>query len=87
MCRTEECVLLRGSHPFLMLTLSSFMPPPISQTEEAIIYISEEMPDSSLNQISPGFLRRMSGTFLSQPVLLPILLGLTPTLPPLLLLS
>lgn len=71
----------------MMLTLSSFILPPISQTEEAFIYILEEMSDSSLNQISPGEPRRMSGTFPPQPVLLPLLLGLAPSLPPLLLLS
>lgn len=41
----------------------------MSQTEEAFIYISEEMPDSSLDQISCGFLQRVSGDFLLHPVL------------------
>lgn len=48
-----------------MLTLSSFMPPPISQTEEVFIYISEEMSDFSLNQIPPGLPRKTSGTFVT----------------------
>lgn len=69
-----------------MLTLSSFMPPPISQTEEVFIYISEEMSDSSLNQIPPGFPRKTSGTFVTAcPPLPSLLLGLAPSLPPLLL--